>query len=500
MLYQSTRGGSKGVCFEEAVLQGLCPDGGLYVPEEIPSLGSLEGLEKLTFQELALHIFSLFIPAEEIPRDELVGLISASYATFADPKVVAPVVEVAGCPERVLELWHGPTLAFKDVALQFLGNLFAYFLERKNRAVPEGGERKRITVVGATSGDTGSAAIYGLRSKPDVSVFILHPRGRVSPVQAMQMTTVTDANVHNISIEGNFDDCQGIVKSLFADRAWAEARGLAAVNSINWARILAQTTYYVHAYLHAGLAPGQGARFVVPTGNFGDVLAGYYAREMGLPITLVVATNENDIMDRFIRTGRYSPREIHASHSPAMDISVSSNFERFAWHVARTTVGGDAERASALIAGWWGDLKSQGAFEVAEGVRAAAAKILGSGRASDSETLQTIREVYDASEAAGSAYILDPHTAVGVAVARKEPSAAGDAQDICLATANPAKFEEAVDEALAGAKGWGGMRELRPEGIRALEGLPRRCIDLGRVSWEEVREVVDTTLKSDGVL
>ncbi|KAI9226860.1 MAG: tryptophan synthase beta subunit-like PLP-dependent enzyme [Piptocephalis tieghemiana] len=516
MHYQSTRGSDRNVSFEQAVLQGLASDGGLYIPEEIPHLGDLSKLKDLSFTQLAFHIFSLYIPEREIPAEDLQQLIDASYATFDDPSVVSPLVKLPGTCEKILELWHGPTLAFKDVALQFLGNLFAYFLARKNARATEAGEKRhRITIVGATSGDTGSAAIYGLRSKPDVTVFILHPRGRVSPVQALQMTTVPDANVHNISIDGTFDDCQGIVKALFAHQPWAKGKGIAAVNSINWARILAQITYYVSAYfqnLHQDPdIQGKEVEVVVPTGNFGDVLAGFYAREMGLPIRLVVATNENDIMDRFFRSGDYTTRPIHHSHSPAMDITVSSNFERLAWYLARRTLEDPnlpkAEKdtqACQKVQGWWQELKINGGFSAGEAVKLEAAKAFSSGRATDTEVIQTIRSVHDTTQAAGSPspYVLDPHTAVGVTVASKVAQEQGgriwgSGEVICLSTAHPAKFEEAVGEALSGCKDWKGMDDLRPESVRGLQGLPRRCIDLGKVTWEEVRDVVDEIVGRD---
>ncbi|RKP15465.1 threonine synthase [Piptocephalis cylindrospora] len=514
MLYQSTRGGDRNVPFEQAVLQGLASDGGLYIPEDIPALGDLSNLKDLSFSQLAFHIFSLYIPRSEIPAEDLKSLVEASYATFDDPSVVSPLVSLPGTPEKILELWHGPTLAFKDVALQFLGNLFSYFLARKNASVAESnGKRHRITVVGATSGDTGSAAIYGLRSKPDVTVFILHPRGRVSPVQALQMTTVPDTNVHNISIDGTFDDCQSIVKALFAHQPWAKEKGIAAVNSINWARILAQITYYVSAYLQnlrqTPDVQGKEVEMIVPTGNFGDILAGFYAREMGLPIRLVVATNENDIMDRFFRTGDYATRPIHHSYSPAMDITVSSNFERLAWYLARKTVDPavpEAERnaqACKQVSVWWEDLKVKGGFNAGETVRHEAAKAFCSGRATDAEVIRTIRSVHDITQAAGSSspYVLDPHTAVGVTVAGKvaqeRKKAWGPGEVICLSTAHPAKFEEAVGEALSGCKDWRGMEDLRPESVRGLQGLPRRCIDLDQVTWEEVRDVVDKVIGRD---
>ncbi|CAO1621549.1 unnamed protein product [Parajaminaea phylloscopi] len=489
MKYLSTRGGPERLSFEEAVLRGLAPNGGLYIPETMPTLpqGWAEDWADLSFSELSFRILRLFIPerAEEggIASSDLQKLVERSYSTFRHPSTT-PLVQT-GKTEYVLELWHGPTFAFKDVALQFLGNLFEFFLARKNAALPEGAaERHRLTVLGATSGDTGSAAISGLRSKRDVEIFILHPKGRVSPIQEAQMTTVLDENVHNLAVEGSFDDCQDIVKALFSDADFNAKHHLGAINSINFARILAQIVYYFSAYFQLckqlSVKPdantdAANAQFVVPTGNFGDVLAGYYAKRLGLPIKggLVVATNENDILQRFWSSGRYekasrdvdvgadqtSPAAgssdgaqaqaqaqvvggVKQTLSPAMDILVSSNFERLLWYIAFETLGQDAEKAGQQVKSWMDELKSTGSMQVTSQQLEVAKRDFSAHRVSDSQTRDTIQKYFTAS----TPYLLDPHTAVGMQAANWTSS--GHNQ-VVLSTAHPAKFSEAVTSALA---------------------------------------------------
>ena len=310
--YRSTRSSDKETkSFEAAVIQGLATDGGLFIPPRIPQV-SQETLfnqwSKLSFQDLAFEIMRLYISEDEIPNDDLKKLINKSYSTFRSTDITPLVKNVTGINKEhlhILELFHGPTYAFKDVALQFVGNLFEYFLERNNKGLPED-QKKKITVVGATSGDTGSAAIYGLRGKKDVSVFILYPTGRISPIQEQQMTTVADKNVQTLSVKGTFDNCQDIVKAIFGDKEFNSRHNVGAVNSINWARILAQMTYYFYSYFKATNGVPGKVKFIVPSGNFGDILAGYFAKKMGLPVEkLVIATNENDILYRFLKTGVY---------------------------------------------------------------------------------------------------------------------------------------------------------------------------------------------------
>jgi threonine synthase len=362
--------------------------------------------------------------------------------------------------KAVLELFHGPTAAFKDVALQFLGNLFEYLLART------GGE---LNICGATSGDTGSAAISGVRGKERISIFMLHPKGRVSPIQERQMTSVLDANVHNIAVHGSFDDAQRIVKSLFNDLPFKLELSLGAVNSINWARILAQMVYYVFAWARlSGGNPERRVSFSVPTGNFGDVFAGYLAKRMGLPIDrLVIATNRNDILARFVHTGIYEVGEVYQTLSPAMDIQIASNFERYLYLLH----DGDAESVRGLL----DDLHQNGRLQVDAARHAQVQADFDAVAVSDQETLEQIRKTY-----AATGYILCPHTAVGV-------KAGGSRADlICLATAHPAKFNEAIQLAI-------GQDAPLPRSLQGLMDLPTRCIELD-ASPEALKSYMRATL------
>ncbi|GAB6039478.1 threonine synthase [Endothiovibrio diazotrophicus] len=422
MRYLSTRGGVAPLTFSQAVMMGLASDGGLLLPETIPTVDAetLAAWAGLPFAELAIEVIGRFV-GDDIPRDDLAELIRRSYATFTHPEVT-PLVAVDGF--QVLELFHGPTLAFKDVALQFLGNLFEYLLKR------DGG---KLNIIGATSGDTGSAAIYGVRGKANIDIFILHPHNRVSPVQERQMTSVLDGNVHNIAIEGSFDDAQGIVKQLFGDADFKRDYQLGAVNSINWARIAAQIVYYFHAWGRlSGGDVNHKPVFSVPTGNFGDIFAGYVAKRMGLPVErMVIATNRNDILARFVASGAYASGECYATLSPAMDIQVSSNFERYLYYL----MDGDATAVKGLMEGF----AATGRLEVSEEKLAQVHTDFAAHAVDEEQTLATIREVFEA-----TGYVLDPHTAVGVAAARAE----GVDGAVCLATAHPAKFTEAVQRAI----------------------------------------------------
>ncbi|TPX67682.1 hypothetical protein SpCBS45565_g03558 [Spizellomyces sp. 'palustris'] len=539
MRYRSTRGKSTNLSFEEAVFEGLATDGGLYIPHHVPTVPLSEILSwaDLPFPKLAAKIFRKFIAEQEIPDKDLDDILTRSFATFSTPEVT-PLTKLPNVrPELgnhnfdnlyVLELFRGPTFAFKDVALQVLGNLFEYFLARKNRGSVE---QYGITVLGATSGDTGGAAIYGLRGKKNVDVFILHPKGRISPVQEQQMTSVLDENVHNVAVEGTFDDCQDIVKTLFGDEPFRRRFHLAAINSINWARILAQTTYYFYSYftLLKRIGAPSGAtsyaaltkiQYSVPTGNFGDILAGYYAVRMGLPIErLIAATNENDILHRFFETGRYEKKkagsgdeEVRQTLSPAMDILVSSNFERLIWYLCRgdgRRTGADAETeekaqvASATIAQWMSDLKAKGGFSVPEDVLAHAKEVFSSFCTSDAQTTDAIQRYYHhqfslpyeptpshaGADSGCPAYVLDPHTAVGVVAAENFIQNGGSATTytICLSTASPGKFPEAVlkaiNENLPNTSVQRGFKavsyaDIAPRQLVELEGLPKRCIDI----------------------
>ncbi|GAM89278.1 hypothetical protein ANO11243_073150 [Dothideomycetidae sp. 11243] len=540
--YLSTRGGSYNFSFEDAVLKGLASDGGLFIPEEIPALPEhwLRKWRRLSFPELAFQIFSLYISPSEIPSTDLNEIVRKSYSTFRADDTTPVITLDQEKNLHLLELFHGPTFAFKDVALQFLGNLFEYFLTRRN-AGKTGDDREHLTVVGATSGDTGSAAIYGLRGKKDVSVFIMHPKGKVSPVQEAQMTTVLDPNVHNLAVDGTFDDCQDFVKALFADPDINSTHRLAAVNSINWARILAQISYYFASYfaLVNSLPSSEGAepavRFVVPTGNFGDILAGYFAKRMGLPIEkLVIATNENDILHRFWKTGHYEKKPVHGREaaggieedgvkahedgvretlSPAMDILVSSNFERLLWYLAYQVYGsGSVEErrktAGQKVQGWLEQLKSQGGFGVDAFVLNAAKSDFDSERVSDKQTIDTIKLMYAATsnpqylskgthQTKGTLhngrYILDPHSAIGVAASLRsaaQQTGARKAHYISLATAHPAKFAHAVELALSGEEGFR-FETVLPDEFVGLEKLPKRCtVVKSGADMADVREIV----------
>ena len=502
--------------------------------------------ENHSFQDLAFEIFSLYISPSEIPSEDLKGIIHRSYATFR-AQDITPVVTLDKSKNiHLLELFHGPTFAFKDVALQFLGNLFEYFLVRRNKN-KTGTNREHLTVIGATSGDTGSAAIYGLRGKMDVSVFIMHPKGKVSPVQEAQMTTVLDANVHNLAVDGTFDDCQDFVKALFADPDINSTHRLAAVNSINWARILAQITYYFQSYFtlvrSLPTASDAAVRFVVPTGNFGDILAGYFAKRMGLPAQkLVIATNENDILHRFWRTGHYEKKAVHGreaeggfqddgakAHSegvketlaPAMDILVSSNFERLLWYLSYRVHGARAssvqekrKMAGDQVKAWLGALKADGGFGVEKELLEAAKEDFESERVSDKQTLETITQVYTSGHEPtpvggeksgwlatqgtvhGGKYILDPHSAIGIAAAyRSEARIGSEVHHVSLATAHPAKFSSAVEAALDKQEGFS-FDAVLPEQFVGLETRERRCtVVKNKAGWEDVREIVREEVK-----
>ena len=461
MNYVSTRGRVAPVGFAQAVMMGLATDGGLLVPAALPRLDpeTLRRWSRLRFQDLALEVITPFVDGE-VPREDLRQLIERSYATFTHPEVT-PVVAPGGL--RVLELFHGPTAAFKDVALQFLGNLFEYLLIR------DGG---RLNILGATSGDTGSAAICGVRGKARIHIFILHPQGRVSPIQERQMTTVLDANVHNIAIRGTFDDGQRIVKDLFNDLAFKSEFSLGAVNSINWVRILAQTVYYFYAWGRvSGGDPDRRVSFAVPTGNFGDVCAGYIARRMGLPVDrLIIATNRNDILTRFVHTGVYEAGAVYQTLSPAMDIQLASNFERYLYFLH----DGDTAAVRRLL----DDLQRHGRL-VVEGAQLAQVQADFSAAAvSDAQTLEQIRATY-----AETGYILCPHTATGVRAARGH----GDA--ICLATAHPAKFNEAVQAAI-------GHAAPAPESLHGLMERETRCITLDATT-AAIKDSIRLTLEKE---
>ena len=435
MRYISTRGETEPLRFQDAVLTGLAPDGGLLLPETIPSVaGELESLRGLGFRALAKALLPKFV--DDIPAADLSALVDQAYAHFDCPDVVR--LRSAGAVQ-VLELFHGPTLAFKDIALQFLGRLFAYILKRRGA---------RLNILGATSGDTGSAAIAGVRGQPGIDIFVMYPKGRISRLQELQMTTVADANVHCLAVAGSFDDCQTLMKGIFADLEFKRRHALGAVNSVNWARVLAQVFYYAYASLRSS-AP---VSFCVPTGNFGNVFAGYIAKRMGFPIArLIVATNENDILAKFFASGRYRRGEVRFTVSPAMDIQVASNFERFLYY----HLDEDSEALKAFMA----DFQASGEARLP--------------RPDDGAFLATAVNTEDTLAAIGdihrrTGYVADPHTAVGLAAAMR--MAAPDPL-IVLATAHPAKFPESVNEAL-------GASVATHPALEALRGRAERCASL----------------------
>ena len=431
MRYVSTRGATEALDFQDAVLTGLAPDGGLLVPERIPDLsGDLDSLAPLSFVALAKRLLPRFI--DDIPISSLENLVDAAYRTFSHPEVVR--LENAG-DIPVLELFHGPTLAFKDVALQLLGRLFDHILKQRGQ---------RLNILGATSGDTGSAAIAGVRGRPGIDIFVMYPQGRISPLQELQMTTITDENVHCIAVEGSFDDCQRLMKSAFGDLEFKSRYALGSINSVNWARVLAQIVYYAYASLQLP-AP---VSFCVPTGNFGNIFAGYLARRMGFPIhRLVLATNENDILSVFFRTGLYRRGQVHFTVSPSMDIQVASNLERFLYYHL-------GEDSTALL-GFMEAFDRTGEARLAppgDDVFLATA-------VDTPNTMAAIRQVYRE-----TGYVADPHTAVGLAAARRIELPGTVA---CLATAHPAKFPEAVDEAI-------GQPVARHPALESLKNRPSR--------------------------
>ncbi len=452
--YVSTRGRAATLDFEGVLLAGLATDGGLYVPESWPGLtdGDIRAMAGLSYGELAARVMWPFV-AGVIGEDDLHALVADAYDGF-DHRAVAPMVQLD--PDTwLMELFHGPTLAFKDYALQIVGRLFDQVLARRG---------ERITIVGATSGDTGSAAIEACRDRQAIDIFILHPAGRVSEVQRRQMTTVDAANVYNIAIEGTFDDCQDLVKAMFNDAPFRNACRLGAVNSINWARIAAQTAYYVAAATALG-APDRPVAFAVPTGNFGNVFAGYVARQMGLPIDqLVIASNPNDILTRFFDTGAMTAKPVVPSISPSMDIQVSSNFERLLFDV----MGRDGDAVGRAMEAF----RADGRLAIDDAKLRGLSDLFEAGRLDDEETRRAIAETFDK-----TGQLLDPHSAIGLAVGRARRRNSGTPL-VALATAHPAKFPDAVEQAT-------GVRPALPHRLADLfereERLDTLPNDLGAV-------------------
>ena len=428
MKYISTRGNAPELNFEQVLLTGLATDGGLYVPASLPefSADQISGWAGLAYHELAFEIVSPFV-GDCIPDDDLRAILAETYKDFAHP-AVAPLIQLDR-NEWILELFQGPTLAFKDFALQLLGRLLDYFLKKRNQ---------RVVIMGATSGDTGSAAIEGCRRCDNIDIFILHPNNRVSDVQRRQMTTVLEDNVYNIAIEGNFDDCQDIVKASFRDQSFLpEGMQLVAVNSINWARIMAQIVYYFYAGLSLG-SPAKTMAFSVPTGNFGDIFAGYLAKKMGLPISqLVIATNKNNVLHRVMTDSVYSRSDLHQTLSPSMDISVSSNFERLLFDLYKRD--GDCIRNMM-------DAFNSESIELSDDAMASARELFSSASIDDAATCDIISKTYN-----DIGYMLDPHSATGVGAGRlcnRNP----EQPMVILATAHPAKFPDAIEQSNIGVQ------------------------------------------------
>ncbi|WP_336146145.1 threonine synthase [Marinobacter salarius] len=455
MRYISTRGEAPALGFEDVLLTGLATDGGLYVPESLPhfSLEEIRSWRGLSYSELAFKVMHPFVD-DAIPAEDFRRMLDETYGDVFAHKAVAPLVQL-DTNEWVMELFRGPTLAFKDFALQLLGRLLDYVLEKR---------KQHVVIMGATSGDTGSAAIEGCRRCEHVDIFILHPHERVSEVQRRQMTTVKGDNIHNIAVRGNFDDCQRMVKASFGDQSFLGGQTqLAAVNSINWARIMAQIVYYFHASLALG-GPDRSMAFSVPTGNFGDIFAGYLAKKMGLPISqLVIATNRNDILHRFMSGNRYEQLQLEHTLSPSMDIMVSSNFERLLFDLH----GRDGAAVKDLL-----ENATKGPVSIEDYRWKHARKLFDSDAVGDEGTTDTIREVFDQNE-----YLLDPHTAIGVRAARncrRDPAV----PMITLGTAHPSKFPDAV---------------LR-SGVKAEPSLPVHMSDL--FEREERYTVLDNDLSA----
>ena len=445
--YISTRGTAPDLAFDEVLLTGLARDGGLYVPAEWPQLSAddLHSMADKSYNEVAFQVIKPFIGGT-IDDADLMGIIDRAYATFEGGEV-APLVDIGG-GVMLMEQFHGPTLAFKDVAMQLLGGLFDHVLKARGTS---------ITIVGATSGDTGSAALEACCDKDALRVFMLHPKGRVSEVQRRQMTTVIADNVFNLAVEGTFDDCQDLVKAMFNDQPFRDRHNLSAVNSINWARVMAQIVYYVYAAVQLG-APDKAISFTVPTGNFGNVFAGYAAKQMGVPIKkFVVASNSNDILARFFASGEMKMETVVPTISPSMDIQISSNFERLLFDMLG--------RDGAAVAETLTRFRETGAFSVSEDAYAKAQELFVGARYDDTQTKQTIKDLHDE-----IGMLIDPHTAVGVAAARSTPETDGTPM-VVLATAHPAKFPDAVEDA-------SGVRPDLPARVGDLLDREEKAIDI----------------------
>ena len=463
MQYISTRGTAPHLSFEDAMLTGLARDGGLYVPQDIPQISrdEIKALRGLSYEEIAFRVMRPFI-GDTFNDEVFFDIVTAAYKNFGH-SARAPLVQLEN-NHFLLELFHGPTLAFKDFAMQLIGQMFQVALKKRN---------ERVTIVGATSGDTGSAAIEAFGGLDAVDVFILYPHGRVSEVQRRQMTTPRHENVHALALDGHFDDCQARLKDMFNDFEFRDTVRLAGVNSINWARVLAQVVYYFSSAVSLG-APERSVSFTVPTGNFGDIFAGYIAKRMGLPIEdLVIATNQNDILHRCLSTGEYRMDKVLPSYSPSMDIQISSNFERALFDAY--------DRDGSAVAQLMDGLKTDNGFSLSQGIIDRLRQYFSSGAVSEQETLDCIREKMQ-----NTGEILCPHSAIGVHVAGRLRNK--DVPMITLATAHPAKFPDAVEKA-------SGTRPALPE---RMSNLFQRDERLSQVSnnLDEITSLIKDRITS----
>ncbi len=421
--YVSTRGTAPVLDFDDVLLAGLATDGGLYLPESWPTFSAddIRSMQRMQYTELAVRVMTAFL-GDRISEADFAAMVEDAYAGFAH-NAVAPIKQL-DADLWLMELFHGPTLAFKDYPMQLIGRLFDHVLTRRG---------ERVTIVGATSGDTGSAAIEACRDREAIDIFILYPHGRVSEVQRRQMTTVLAANVHCVAVEGTFDDCQALVKAMFADAAFREAARLSAVNSINWARVAAQIVYYFHAAVSLG-GPDRSVSFAVPTGNFGNVFAAYAAKACGLPVDqLIIGTNRNDILTRFFETGALSMGAVEQTISPSMDIQVSSNLERFLFDL----YGRDGSALTAAMA----EFRRDGTLAVGDNLHRTAQEAISASRLDDAGTMQEMKQVL-----MSTGELIDPHTAIGVAAGRAM-ARENSAPIVAQAAAHPAKFPDAVEQA-----------------------------------------------------
>jgi len=454
--YKSTRGEAKELLFSDVIFEGLASDGGLYLPEYWPKIDQsiIDSFSNMSYQEIAFHIFKPFVDGS-ITDNKIQELIEDSYKDFTD-KNITPVNKISN-NEYLLELFYGPTYAFKDIAMQFIGRLMGYYLDMDN---------KKINILGATSGDTGSAAIYGFENIQSSNVFILHPYNLISPTQRKFMTTINSDNVINIAVKGNFDDCQSIIKEIFSDHDYKKTNNLGSINSINWARIMCQITYYF--YSASRIENSENIVYSVPTGNFGDILAGYISKKMGLKFKkLNIATNENNILDIALKSGEHTIKDVVSTSSPSIDIQVSSNFERLVY---------DSCKDSSYVKEIMTNLKKEGTFTLTDECRAYISKYFTSDSASNNEVNQTILEYY-------SKYniTLDPHTAVGVVCGKKQSLS----EDILvtLSTAHPAKFKETVSDIISDDS-------FVTEKVRMLENQEERMI-IANKDVEEIKNIIN---------